>query len=145
MISTVRELQRALSARDQELRDRDSRLSQLERELREKEAQITQLRAELDKCHQVLKPMVQQISSSLQATYLSSPGRSDASQIAPWRTAASSSGYSGSNGSSLGFYLQQNRTKRLAISAEPLPHSVGNASLSELRKLRIQRAPKSES
>lgn len=52
MISTVRELQRALSARDAEVRDRD--------------ALIAQLRAELDKCHQVLKPMVQQLGTSLQ-------------------------------------------------------------------------------
>lgn len=147
MISTVRELQRALSIREQELRERESRLRQLERDVGERDAVIVQLRAELDKCHQVLKPMVQQLSTSLQSTYISASAAPVAANamanIAPWRVGAAASA-SPAAGTSLSFLLQQQRTKRLAISAEPLPHSMGNASLADLRKLRIQRAPKSE-
>lgn len=73
--------------------------------------------------------------------------------VAPWRTTAAAwlagyaptnNGGAGSTGLNALLLQEQQRTKRLAISAEPLPLAMGSASLAELRKLRIQRAPKSQ-
>ena len=153
-MASLRELQQALLMREQNIRDRDKRLSQMELQLNERDSLIVQLRAELDKCHQVLKPIIQQqLITTLQSTSLQSAGAAAGaaafagSESAGAAIASSSSPSTwrkmlpGSNGS---FFLAASRTKRLAISAEPShQQSMEHASANELRQLRLQRTPKS--
>jgi len=150
---SVTELERLLVLRERELEQWRSRTAHLEQSLAERDAQVAQLRTELDKCQQVLIPMTQQISSSLQAVSLAAAPGSQPESLTPWRappTATPSSSSSSSSSSrqgagpgvrgGFGFLLEQQRTKRLAISAEP----VAQDPLQKLLQLPIKKVYKTQ-
>lgn len=108
MTETVEALRQLLHAKDEAL-------CRLEKELKEKEAVIVDLQNEIDKFRQVVRPITQKI-----ITKQLSLGDDD---------------WEGSGGSRV--VLEQMRTKRQAISAEPL----SNRSSDEYQ---ITKTPKSQ-
>lgn len=128
-MASLRELQKSLGLKIEEVKQRDSLIDSLEREIRQRDRQITAMQAELDKFKQILKPMTQQLAQnmSIQAMVLddnyrpSPPGRD---------------GHGPLGLSSLGSGLHKakdkiegvaNRMKRIAISAEPTKKGLVNA------------------
>lgn len=61
-MATLRELQRQLAERLEELRRRDAVIEYLERELADRDTAIRHLRNEIDKFRQVVKPLTQQLT-----------------------------------------------------------------------------------
>ncbi|XP_059098243.1 cGMP-dependent protein kinase, isozyme 2 forms cD4/T1/T3A/T3B-like isoform X4 [Tigriopus californicus] len=128
-MASLRELQKSLGLKIEEVKQRDSLIDSLEREVRQRDRQITAMQAELDKFKQILKPMTQQLAQnmSIQAMVLDDNYRPSP----PGRDGHGSLGLS-----SLGSGLHKakdkiegvaNRMKRIAISAEPTKKGPVNA------------------
>jgi predicted RNase H-like nuclease (RuvC/YqgF family) len=100
-MATLREVQRQLAERLEELRRRDAVIEYLEREVAERDVLIRHLKNEIDKFQQVVRPLTQQLTRV---------HRVGALVPTPQRPV---------------------RTKRQAISAEPLGHP-GDHSYEEL-------------
>jgi uncharacterized membrane protein YccC len=62
LMATLRELQRQLAERLEDLRRRDAVIEYLERELADRDAAIRHLRNEIDKFRQVVRPLTQQLT-----------------------------------------------------------------------------------
>ncbi|XP_035671466.1 uncharacterized protein LOC118412608 [Branchiostoma floridae] len=60
-MGTLRDLQRALQEKIEELRERDELIDELELELEEKDQLIQRLQSELDKYRSVLRPATQKV------------------------------------------------------------------------------------
>ena len=121
-MSSLRDLQRSLALRIEEVKQRDEIIDSLEREIRQRDRQIRQMQVELDKFKQILKPMTQQLAQNLtiQAMVLSDP---TADNSVPGRDGLTTSSKQPSIGlSSLGLTskAKEERIKRVAISAEPI-------------------------
>ena len=61
-MATLRELQRQLAERLEDLRRRDAVIEYLERELADRDTAIRHLRNEIDKFRQVVRPLTQQLT-----------------------------------------------------------------------------------
>jgi hypothetical protein len=99
-MATLREVQRQLAERLEELRRRDAVIEYLEREVAERDVLIRHLKNEIDKFQQVVRPLTQQLTRVHRGALVPTPQRPV-------------------------------RTKRQAISAEPLGHP-GDHSYEEL-------------
>lgn len=64
-MTSLRDLQKSLSLKLEEVRQRDSLIHKLEREVQARDRQIRAMQAELDKFKQILKPMTQQLAQNL--------------------------------------------------------------------------------
>jgi len=121
-MSSLRDLQASVAARQEEVRQRDSLIQHLEKEVRARDAQIRGMQAELDKFRQILKPVTQQLAGNVsaaaeEADYKAAPGRDGHDK------SAASLGLS-TLGSGLSKAKEKvegvaARMKRIAISAEP--------------------------
>lgn len=60
-MNALRELERRLCERDEELRRREETITFLERQLDERDATVRHLRNEIDKFRQVVRPITQQL------------------------------------------------------------------------------------
>lgn len=64
-MSSLRDLQRSLALKMEEVKQRDELIVSLEREIKQRDRQIRGMQAELDKFKQILKPMTQQLAQNL--------------------------------------------------------------------------------
>jgi len=94
-MASIQELKSLLQRRDEELRSRNELIYVLERELDEKDAVIRHLKNEIDKFQQVVRPLTRDIV--YRKTIRDEPK----------------------------LPVQENRPKRLAISAEPVSNRSG--------------------
>lgn len=119
-MSSLRELQRSLALRLEEVRRRDEAIAGLEREIKSRDRQIRSMQAELDKFRQILKPMTQQLAQnlSIQAMVLE---EGEGGQQQPGRDGLTASVGLSTMGSGLigAASPPVGRMKRVAISAEP--------------------------
>lgn len=99
-MNALRELERRLCERDEELRRREETIAYLERQLDEREATVRHLRNEIDKFRQVVRPITQQLVLGLHEEPEWDPRK-------------------------------RLRTKRLAISAEPI---LGDLTIAKVPK-----------
>lgn len=74
-MATLRELQRQLGERLEELRRRDAVIEYLERELADRDAAIRHLRNEIDKFRQVVRPLTQQLTRAHRPNVSATPTR----------------------------------------------------------------------
>ena len=169
-MATLRELQRSLAVRTEELKAKDDRIQSLEKDVQQRDATIKSMQVELDKFKQVLKPMTQQLTQNLtiQAMVLdegksaTTPGRDGNTTVgfSSSMTQTSSSSSSSSTTSSFLGGLRSvglikgdshpssgssgggpfSRMKRFAISAEPSKYS---ANVNPLKDMVIKKVEKS--
>ena len=64
-MTSLRDLQRSLAVKIEEVKQRDSLIDSLEREIRARDSTIKNMQAELDKFKQILKPMTQQLAQNM--------------------------------------------------------------------------------
>ncbi|XP_039298371.1 cGMP-dependent protein kinase, isozyme 2 forms cD4/T1/T3A/T3B isoform X5 [Nilaparvata lugens] len=102
-MNALRELERRLCERDEELRRREETIAYLERQLDEREATVRHLRNEIDKFRQVVRPITQQLVLGLH----------NGEEEPEWDP------------------TKRLRTKRLAISAEPI---IGDLTIAKVPK-----------
>ncbi|KAK3774769.1 hypothetical protein RRG08_019632 [Elysia crispata] len=125
VMGTLRDLQLALQEKIEELRQRDSLIDELEGELDEKESLIQRLQTELDKYRSILPSATGAGPNSPQRSRLQGNPVPQARPSGLTFLSPASKGRPGllTNGSSPGAgcgpVLKEERTKRLAISAEP--------------------------
>ncbi|RUS72017.1 hypothetical protein EGW08_020223 [Elysia chlorotica] len=119
VMGTLRDLQLALQEKIEELRQRDSLIDELEGELDEKESLIQRLQTELDKYRSILPSATGTAvgTPSPHRPGSRSPGSTFLSPATKGRLGLLTNGSPPSIG--CGPVLKEERTKRLAISAEP--------------------------
>lgn len=106
-MSLVRELERRLIEREAEIVRRTEVITYLEKELDERDAIIRHLRNEIDKFRQVVRPITQQLVCGF--------NNSDPSSV-EWDP------------------VERLRTKRQAISAEPIVGALGELTITKIPK-----------
>lgn len=114
MTETIEALRHLLHAKDEEIRTKDECVSRLENELKEKEALIVHLQNEIDKFRQVVRPITQKIITK--------------------QLSLGDDGWGAVDG---GKVVTELRTKRQAISAEPLSNRISD-------EYQITKTPKSQ-
>ena len=107
-MSLVRELERRLAEKETEIIRRNEVITYLEKELDERDASIRHLRNEIDKFRQVVRPITQQLVCGYNTN-------SDPSSV-EWDP------------------VERLRTKRQAISAEPIVGALGDLKITKIPK-----------
>ncbi|CAG5133067.1 unnamed protein product [Candidula unifasciata] len=128
VMGTLRDLQLALQEKIEELRQRDELIDELEGELDEKDSLIQRLQRELDKYRSVLpsatvnSPLVHRkvVGLGTAGQGLNPSGSNHPAKLTNGGGGGSSGGAVGGSGATGGAGVQrEERTKRVAISAEP--------------------------
>ncbi|GFO04262.1 cGMP-dependent protein kinase 1 [Plakobranchus ocellatus] len=124
VMGTLRDLQLALQEKIEELRQRDSLIDELEGELDEKDSLIQRLQTELDKYRSILPSATSAATQSNPRSKLQgSPGSHKSASGSTFLNQTPRGHHGLTNGGvaagGCGAVLKEERTKRLAISAEP--------------------------
>lgn len=108
---TVNSLKKLLEQKNQEVKSKDEIISLLERDLEKKDVLINYLQNEIDKFRQVVKPLTRKIISK-QISLVDDNGNAEDTKVQP----------------------SEQRTKRQAISAEPLGKEPKDLHLTKFNK-----------
>ena len=140
-MSSLRDLQRSLAYSAEQVRSRDKRILELEQELNDRDVTIRTLQVEIDKFKQIIQPVTKQTLVNLSIQSLvddkkgagkPSPGR-DGDHYTPLDSALHLLSSVQFDDKETDSSIPQ-KTKRYAISAEPLKENAENAVVEKFPK-----------
>ena len=142
-MSSLRDLQRSLAYSAEQVRSRDKRISELEEELKNRDITIQTVQAELDKFKQIIEPVTKQSMVNLSIQSLVVDDKKGTGKLSPGRDGDRCIPLDSSDSTLVGLHpsdgstdegIGTGRTKRYAISAEPLKQNAENAKIEKFPK-----------